>query len=177
MQNNYTKPKHRRPSSTLDILGLNQTRHVPQRWAGHYETLTSLREKLTGDRATRSLDAREEIPSFSEHMADAATDSYDRDWALAMASSNQALLYEIDQAVNRIFSGHYGVCEITGEAIEAERLRAIPWTRFSTTAQAALEERGAVHRPHLGELGTYNRNEAVEADEVEDDAEAEKSKK
>ena len=160
----------------MDILGLNQTRHVPQRWAGHLESLTRLREKLSGDRASRSLDAREEIATFSEHMADAATDSYDRDWALAMASSNQALLYEIDQAVNRIFSGQYGVCEITGEAIEAERLRAIPWTRFSTSAQASLEERGAAPRPHLGELGTYNRNEKADSEDDEDEADTEISK-
>jgi RNA polymerase-binding transcription factor DksA len=176
MQNKHNKPKDRRPSSTMDILGLNRTRHVPQRWAGHYETLTRLREKLSGDRATRGLDAREEVATFSEHMADAATDSYDRDWALAMASSNQALLYEIDQAVNRIFCGQYGVCEMTGEEIEAERLRAIPWTRFSTTAQAALEERGVVRRPHLGELGTYNRSESSEVEE-EDETEVEKTKK
>lgn len=40
-------------------------------------------------------------------------------------------LVEIEMALSRIQSGNYGVCEETEEAIEAERLLAIPWTRLS----------------------------------------------
>ncbi len=40
-------------------------------------------------------------------------------------------LVEIEQALSRIDNGTYGVCEETEEWIEAERLRAIPWTRLS----------------------------------------------
>jgi len=40
-------------------------------------------------------------------------------------------LFEIEQALGRIEIGSFGICEETEEAIEAERLRAIPWTRLS----------------------------------------------
>ncbi len=40
-------------------------------------------------------------------------------------------LYEIESALGRIESGAFGLCEETEEAIEVERLRAIPWTRLS----------------------------------------------
>ena len=40
-------------------------------------------------------------------------------------------LVEIEQALARIESGSYGICEETEEVIEPERLRAIPWTRLS----------------------------------------------
>lgn len=40
-------------------------------------------------------------------------------------------LMEIDAALGRIETGTFGVCEETEEAIEPERLRAIPWTRLS----------------------------------------------
>lgn len=40
-------------------------------------------------------------------------------------------LVEIEMALARIESGHYGVCEETEEPIEQERLLAIPWTRLS----------------------------------------------
>ena len=40
-------------------------------------------------------------------------------------------LYEIEQALGRIESGTYGICDETEEPIEPERLRAIPWTRLS----------------------------------------------
>ena len=40
-------------------------------------------------------------------------------------------LFEIEQALGRIETGNFGICEETEETIEAERLRAIPWTRLS----------------------------------------------
>jgi len=40
-------------------------------------------------------------------------------------------LFEIESALSRIESGSFGFCEETEEAIEVERLRAIPWTRLS----------------------------------------------
>lgn len=40
-------------------------------------------------------------------------------------------LVEIEAALGRIESGGFGICEETEEAIEHDRLRAIPWTRLS----------------------------------------------
>jgi DnaK suppressor protein len=40
-------------------------------------------------------------------------------------------LLEIESALSRIQNGSYGICEETEELIEADRLRAIPWTRLS----------------------------------------------
>jgi len=51
-----------------------------------------------------------------------------------MLSQNERFrtqLLEIESALGRIQNGTYGVCEETEEAIEPERLRAIPWTRLS----------------------------------------------
>jgi len=38
------------------------------------------------------------------------------------------LLRKIDEALERIENGTYGICEICGKEIEKERLKAIPWT-------------------------------------------------
>ncbi len=162
-------PQDRGRSSTSDILGSAPARRkVPSKWAEHYRILTELKDRLSGNKQAQSLSAKQEVSVFSEHMADAATDSYDRDWALAMASSTQSALYEIDEALNRINNGTYGICEISGQPIESERLQAIPWTRFSAAAQAEVEAGGGVTRPHLGELGTYV---SEEIDETGEDAE------
>lgn len=40
-------------------------------------------------------------------------------------------LLEIEFALARIERGTYGICEETNEPIEADRLLALPWTRFS----------------------------------------------
>lgn len=51
-------------------------------------------------------------------------------------------LFEIEQALARIESGTYGICEETEEYIESERLLAIPWTRLSIEGAEIRESLG-----------------------------------
>ena len=88
------------------------------------------------------------------HMADAGTDTYDRDWALSMLSSEQNAVYEIEAAMEHIRNGTYGKCELSGKPIQPERLEAIPWTRFSAEAERELENNGMADRARLGKLGS-----------------------
>jgi RNA polymerase-binding transcription factor DksA len=144
-------PIKRKPkASTKDVVGkpLAEVR-VPQRWRPQYKRLLELREYLLHRQVEQAKDALEEQPSFSTHMADAGTDTYDRDFALGMLSSEQDALYEIEEAINRIQTGTYGKCEITGKPIEPARLEAIPWTRFSAAAEKQLESEGSLKRAAL----------------------------
>lgn len=50
---------------------------------------------------------------------------------LNMTDRLRTQLLEIESALSRIENGTFGYCEETEEIIEAERLRAIPWTRLS----------------------------------------------
>lgn len=50
---------------------------------------------------------------------------------LNMQDRLRSQLMEIESALARIENGSFGLCEETEEAIEAERLLAIPWTRLS----------------------------------------------
>jgi len=166
-------PQARGRSSTLDILGAANGKKVPGRWAEQHRRLAELRERLLRERKAQTESAQTEICGFGEHMADAATDSYDHDCALALLSSAQEALYEIEQALHRIDKGNYGICELSGERIETERLKAIPWTRFTLAAQAQLEARGGAYRIQLGELGSCmkaGQEPGSEEDEVEESA-------
>jgi RNA polymerase-binding transcription factor DksA len=163
-------PQPRGKASSSDILGtLGHNGRIPSKWAPHQAELIRLRDHLTRQRRERTASAEAEPVVAGLHMADSATDSYDRDWALAMASSDQSVLYEVAEALKRMADGTYGICEITGKAIEADRLKALPWTRFCAAAQAELEARGATSRTRLGRLGTYDTmpGEASPADEDE----------
>ena len=77
---------------------------------------------------------------FGNHQADAATDAFDRDFALSLVSSEQDALYEVEEAIQRIKLGEYGRCEVTGDPIAPERLEAVPFTRFSLEGQAEYEK-------------------------------------
>jgi RNA polymerase-binding transcription factor DksA len=129
-----------------------------------------LRERLLERRGVLVRDASEEQPAYSLHMADAGTDNFDRDFALSIASSEQEAVYEIDQAINRIRDGSYGVCELTGKPIEPERLKAIPWARFSAAAEKELESNGTVKRAKLGALAAMPKGSEPD---TEDESEEE----
>jgi RNA polymerase-binding transcription factor DksA len=169
MLKNGKKQGSRPRASSGDVLGLVVLAppKVERKWAEHYRVLSEIKERLMGEKTARTQTAKDRVPSFSEHMADAATDTYDRDWALAALSSTQSLLYEIEEALNRIQNGTYGVCELTGNPIEPARLKAIPWTRFSAEAQAQIETRGQSARFQLGQLGSYDK--VVQFGDAEED--------
>jgi RNA polymerase-binding transcription factor DksA len=133
----------------------------------HYTRLEELRDRLTGDQGRMTQDARESPPGVAGmHLADAATDHYERDWTLSVLSGEQNARYEIEQAIERIRNGTYGVCELTGKPIQAERLRAIPWTRFRTEAEREVELAGAQPRTRLA--GREPAEWAPEAEEPEE---------
>ena len=64
--------------------------------------LLKLREDLSKEIQQLTAEAREETPNYSIHMADAGTDSFDRDLVLGLVSFEQEGLYEIDAALKCI---------------------------------------------------------------------------
>jgi RNA polymerase-binding protein DksA len=109
---------------------------IPAEWQWHYRTLRQIRDTLQAERtehaaAMRSPVTRSEAGSDS---ADIASDQSERALLLAELSLEDAELAEVEAALERIRNGTYGVCEVTGQPISAERLRAIPWTRRGIAA-------------------------------------------
>jgi len=103
---------------------------------------------LTDDSLHRpGRDTGADLSGASQHSADHGTDNFDREFALSLASTEQDVLYEVDEALQRIEEGTYGICEMTGVYIEKARLEVIPYTRFSVQAQAKMEQGRARYRP------------------------------
>jgi DnaK suppressor protein len=165
-----SKPNGNRVQATLkDILGnpVRQPKINPQ-WREQYDRLLELRDLLSKHHGGLTEIARQEQQTFSLHMADVGTDQYDQDFALSMMSSDQNAIYEVEEALSRIRSGTYGICEVTGKPIEMERLVAIPWTRFSLEAQKQLEANGSFGRSKFGQVGSLVASES-EDDEGDDE--------
>ena len=64
------------------------------------------------------------------HPADTATAMYDRELDEGLEEGARDTLAEIDAALSRIEDGTYGICEVCGKPIGADRLSALPWTRL-----------------------------------------------
>lgn len=123
---------------------------IPSRYRRQHRLLLDLRDHLSRDEREILRDTAR-VPGVDDLEAtDCATDEFDRALSLALVSSESDVLFEIEEALRRFEAGTYGVCEVTGKRIPVARLRAIPWTRFTTEAAGALERKGSQARTHLG---------------------------
>jgi RNA polymerase-binding transcription factor DksA len=140
-------------------------------WQKFYDRLMELRDQLTRQMDGLAKESAQELAGYSLHMADSCTDSFDRDFALSLLSSDQDAVYEIEEALKRIEKSTYGICELTGKPIPRSRLEAIPWTRFTVQAQAQLEREGALRQRRLGALGTVDTVGVSEVESEEEEPE------
>ena len=86
-------------------------------------------------------DAAGDISGYTYHMADIATDTYDREFSIGLASNERKLIYEIDDAVKKIEDGTYGICEECKNLITKTRLKAIPYARLCLKCQEKTEKK------------------------------------
>jgi RNA polymerase-binding protein DksA len=86
-------------------------------------------------------DAAGDISGYTYHMADVATDTYDREFSLGIASTEREELYELDDALKKIEDGSFGICEGCKSAISKTRLRALPYARLCVKCQEKKEKR------------------------------------
>ncbi|MGV3659803.1 MAG: TraR/DksA family transcriptional regulator [Prosthecobacter sp.] len=113
--------------------------------------------------------------AFGMLQADAGSDAYDRDFALSLLGKEQDALYEINEALKRIETGTYGLCEGTGTRIPEERLEAMPFARYSVAYQEKIERSqitGRWSRPVHSLFGLDSADDAADDDKDEDEAPA-----
>ena len=91
-------------------------------------------------RGTLYDDAGEET-AFDNHLADTATETYDRELEYGLEEGAERLLGEIDAALKRIEDGTYGSCTNCGGQIPEERLEALPWATLCIECQRDQERR------------------------------------
>lgn len=109
--------------------------------------LMKLREGIAGDIshiAKENLKSQKEssgdLSGYSFHMADMASDSYDRELSLNIAGEEQQIVYEIDEALKRIEDGKFGKCISCDKKIPQKRLNAVPYAKFCIQCKSKEEK-------------------------------------
>ena len=100
-----------------------------------------------------------------DEQADAGSEETLKDMSFVSAAATKETLHEVLDAIRRIECGNYGICEITGQPIEAKRLNAIPWARYSRAGQDDLEKGGFEWKPGLAALEMASDDEPPEEDD------------
>jgi len=96
-------------------------------------------QNLHDDHAGTLSDEAGEESAYDNHLADTATDTYDRELDYTLEENSENVLAEIDAALKRIDDGTYGVCTNRGEQIPVERLEARPWATLCIDCQRERE--------------------------------------
>lgn len=170
-------------SADLVIKPAYNPKKLPPFYKKQQQRLIELRSVLSDlmdGMAKETLRSRPEGSDASVggmHMGDAGSDAYDRDFALSMLTKEQDALYEINEALERMDRGVYGLCELSGKKIPEERLEALPYTRYTREMQEQIERDqmggGRFRRPIVRSV--FGLDEEGEGDDDDEEGETKES--
>ena len=104
-------------------------------------TLTEGLDHIKSDALNKSSkDSSGDLSGYSLHMADQASDNYDREFLLELANNEQEVLYQIDEAIKRIQDKSYGICGECQKPVPKMRLKAMPFVENCVPCQEAIEK-------------------------------------
>lgn len=127
MKRKFTKKQldsYREKLFNLKDDTLNQIREISE------DTLMKSQKELSGD-----------VSGHGIHIADVATDNYERDFNINLVSSERKIIAEIDDALKRIEDKNYGDCQMCKKPIAKIRLNAIPYAKYCRKCKEKLEEK------------------------------------
>ncbi len=122
--------------------------------ASYKQRLEAMREKeIESSRKLKDglrntlMDSVGELSLYDNHPADIGDVTFEREKDLGLKLFADDRLKMIDDALDRINKGGYGLCELCGREISAERLEAIPFTSLCQECKKEHESMSSFHRP------------------------------
>lgn len=106
---------------------------------GFRKLLLTMRERLS--HSIDSLKSESLATKDWVNMEEDGTDIFDQQFTLNIVSSENEMLIQIDEALDRLDSGEYGVCEDCGGRVNKARLKALPFVRTCIDCQSQKEGR------------------------------------
>jgi RNA polymerase-binding protein DksA len=151
----------RQAASVFDILGFDPSTSnddfsqsaytrgkIPEKWIPQFDALMQMQDDLaerlrqhTAETLLQGdVETLDRSNSLGQHSTDGAAEEVDLERTISSVESERELLHEVQDALERMQRGTYGICEQTGENIPLERLNAIPFTRYSLRGQKEYEQ-------------------------------------
>lgn len=143
--------------------------------ADYRKILLEKRRALIGDMSgiesgalrTNRQDGSGDLSNMPTHPADIGSDNFEQEFTLGLLESERTMLKEINEALERIANGTYGICLGTGEFIGKARLKARPWAKYCIEYARQLEK-GLVRPGDEGKAGLSDEDEDAEGGSAED---------
>jgi DnaK suppressor protein len=103
------------------------------------KSLLDEQEKLRYEIANAAATSDDVHVGVGNHMAEDATAAFDQAAAVSLRRGKERMLDQIEDALERIDAGTYGVCERCGGEIDFARLKAIPQATLCMSCQKVAE--------------------------------------
>ncbi len=107
---------------------------------GIRKLLLGLREKLIKEISETRVPEPLLAPANIGDLVDQAGDERDRELSLLLTGREKEKLSAINEALEKINEGTYGICEECGEKIGAGRIKVMPLAKFCVSCQSKLEK-------------------------------------
>jgi DnaK suppressor protein len=102
--------------------------------------LLQAREEIIGQMKLRNGSAQEIGQNGIQDIGDESVTIYNRHLLMSLSENERAKLFEVDEALDRIENGSFGICEECDEPIAVKRLEAIPNARYCIRCKEELEK-------------------------------------
>jgi RNA polymerase-binding protein DksA len=106
------------------------------------EILNQIKEISEDTLMQSQKDVTGEASGYTMHMADVASDNYEREFNFRVVSGDRELLLEIESAIKKIENGDYGICVMCDKTIGKSRLNVIPYAKYCRKCKEQLEKDG-----------------------------------
>jgi DnaK suppressor protein len=129
------------------------------------QQLLDMKAKLLEEMELESKAEREGNKDEGLDTYDLASEERDREINFILSDRERSKVKNIDDALERMEEGSYGVCDACGLEIAEERLTAMPFTRLCRDCQQDQEREARSQRRAEDERNTYRKLGSTDADE------------
>jgi DnaK suppressor protein len=129
------------------------------------ESLLEMRSKLLSEIETELKAEREGSKDEGMDTYDLASEERDREISFILSDRERVKLKQIDDALERLEEGTYGICESCGLEIGEERLEAMRFTRLCRDCQQEQEREARAQRRYEDERNVYRKLGSTDVDE------------
>jgi DnaK suppressor protein len=102
--------------------------------------LLDKRRELTRAYIRNKTYGKESDEGGTQDSADKASTSYTKEFLYSLSNTERNVLQQVEDALERIEEGEFGVCDECGEPIQKKRLEAVPWARYCLACQEAVDK-------------------------------------
>jgi len=107
---------------------------------GYRKRLLEKQDELLRLVSQSDRDGRQADEEGTQDIADKAANAYTKEFLFHQSHDNRQILQLVNEALERIKSGSYGLCVACVQEVQTKRLEAVPWARHCIECQEKQDQ-------------------------------------